>query len=121
VHKLVLHAVQRRGRFGAGGARPGWTPWRSASRKILSAPPSASRQSTLGVAQSVADYLSMMAQRPAPAAPAPALAGGEAAADLPLGLALAQLAGVYILGAERQRARHRRHARGARSASSTKN
>jgi DNA mismatch repair protein MutL len=49
------------------------------------------------VAQSVADYLSMMAQRPAPAAFAPAAEGGEAQSDMPLGQSLAQLAGIYIL------------------------
>jgi DNA mismatch repair protein MutL len=95
VHQLVLHAVSR---ALAASAQVAPGPADAPAERIeemLSAPPSAPRQSTLGVAQSVADYLSMMAQRPAPTAPA--FASGEAPADMPLGLALAQLAGVYIL------------------------
>jgi DNA mismatch repair protein MutL len=97
VHQLVLHAVQRALAASAQVAPGPADAMAERIEAVLSAPPSAPRQSTLGVAQSVADYLSMMAQRPAPAAPAPALAGGDAPADMPLGVALAQLAGVYIL------------------------
>jgi DNA mismatch repair protein MutL len=91
VHQFVLHAVQAAlapatrlaaetaaDDFGAGSA----TAWRPSGE-----------QAHLGVEQSVASYLAVLADR-APA-PAPQAAGG--AADMPLGMALAQLAGIYIL------------------------
>ena len=95
VHQLVLHAVQRALAASAQVAPSQVDAMADRIEGILSAPPSTPRQSTLGVAQNVADYLSMMAQRPAPVVSAPA--GGEAPADMPLGHALAQLAGIYIL------------------------
>jgi DNA mismatch repair protein MutL len=49
-------------------------------------------QTSFGVAQTVADYLALLAERPAPATEAGAEAG-----DAPLGFAVAQLSGVYIL------------------------
>jgi len=98
VHQLVLHAVQRALAASAQVAPGPADTMAERIEAVLSAPPpSVPHQSSLGVAQSVADYLSLMAQRPAPAATAPALAGGAAPADMPLGVALAQLAGIYIL------------------------
>ena len=53
------------------------------------------QQRTLGVEQSIAEYLAVLAERPslAPASSAPAMTAG----DMPLGIAIAQLAGIYVL------------------------
>ena len=91
VHQLVMHAVQRAlapsARIEPGAAEPHL-------QRTADAPPAmfgAAHQPALGVAQSVADYLALMAQRPGPLARVPD------AAEMPLGVALAQLAGIYIL------------------------
>ena len=90
VHQFVLHAVQA-------ALAP--------AAQLATTPPSAeqaapysgamrvpSGQTRLGVEQSVASYLAAIAERPV-SMPAAAVA----ATDLPLGMAIAQLAGIYIL------------------------
>ena len=93
VHQFVFHAVSKalsRSAAGAEAARSaadsrGWAP--PADRPYL-------RQNTMAleVAQNAGFYETLFGSRPAPAA------GGERdSAPMPLGCALAQLAGVYIL------------------------
>jgi DNA mismatch repair protein MutL len=88
VHQLVLHAIQQAlavsTRVAASvpiveteAERPAWT---------------GGTQVRLGVEQSVASYLAAIAARP-PTATAPASVSGE----MPLGVAIAQLAGIYVL------------------------
>ena len=91
VHQLVLHAVQKAladstrvaapqeaSEAEAEAERPAWT---------------SGGQTRLGVEQSVASYLAVIATRP----PAPAGASVASEGDMPLGLAIAQLAGIYVL------------------------
>ncbi|HJW51149.1 MAG TPA: DNA mismatch repair endonuclease MutL [Burkholderiaceae bacterium] len=91
VHQLVLHAVQKalaestrvaapqaESETEAEAERPAWT---------------SGGQTRLGVEQSVASYLAVIATRP----PAPAGAAVASEGDMPLGLAIAQLAGIYVL------------------------
>jgi DNA mismatch repair protein MutL len=94
----VLHAVQRALALSAQVAPGPTDAMAERIEEILSVRPG-QHQPGLGVAQSVADYLAMVAQRPAQplAAPASAPAAADAPADMPLGVALAQLAGIYIL------------------------
>ena len=73
VHQLVLHAVQRALAPSTQVAPSPADAMVERIEEILSAPPpSRQRQAPLGVAQTVADYLAMIAQRPALAVPAPA-------------------------------------------------
>ncbi|HVG04716.1 MAG TPA: DNA mismatch repair protein MutL, partial [Burkholderiaceae bacterium] len=94
VHQFVMHAVQ-------GALAKSATQWQEPSRATV---PSAdayrltpSHQASFGVAQTVANYLTSLAQglaeRPVPSV---SEANGEAA-DVPLGFAVAQLSGIYIL------------------------
>ena len=89
VHQLVLHAVQKAlatstrvavpmAETEAESERPAWT---------------SGGQTRLGVEQSVASYLAVIATRP----PAAAGAADAPVGDMPLGLAIAQLAGIYVL------------------------
>jgi DNA mismatch repair protein MutL len=100
VHQFVLHAVQAalaesaraaRGESAAPltrladlatAARPSPQPWAS--------------QAALGVAQPLAPYLALLAEARVSAPPA-----AEAADTPPLGMAIAQLAGVYVLARNR--------------------
>ncbi len=92
VHQLVLHAVQR-------ALAPSTQPSSALAGERIAhtlAAYGAAReaQPVLGVEQTVADYLSMVAQRPAVATPTFA---GHADDEWPLGVALGQLSGIYIL------------------------
>jgi DNA mismatch repair protein MutL len=90
VHQFVLHAVQA---ALAPAAQLPTTPPTVETAVPYSTPMRVtSGQTRLGVEQSVASYLAAIAERPVsmPAAAA-------AVTDLPLGMAIAQLAGVYIL------------------------
>jgi DNA mismatch repair protein MutL len=95
VHQLVLHAVQRALAPSTQVAPSPADAMVERIEEILSAPPPGQYQPRLGVAQTVSDYLAMVAQRPAPPATPPS--GTTAPAEMPLGVALAQLAGIYIL------------------------
>jgi DNA mismatch repair protein MutL len=98
VHQFVLHAVQA-ALAPAATVTPAAAPaagqlendgaLRSAAGPEWSLP----RQGQLGVEQTVASYLAVLAERPPAAAAVPA----TAAAGQPLGMAIAQLAGIYIL------------------------
>jgi DNA mismatch repair protein MutL len=91
VHQFVLHAVQA---ALAESAQPVAPPATEPAVR-----PSAlwgtTTQQRLGVEQSIAEYLAVLADRPAVA---PASAAATAAdGDMPLGIAIAQLAGIYVL------------------------
>ena len=98
VHQFVLHAVQA-ALAPAATVTPAAAPaagqlendgaLRSAAGPEWSPP----RQGQLGVEQTVASYLAVLAERP----PAAAAVTATAAAGQPLGMAIAQLAGIYIL------------------------
>ena len=101
VHQLVMHSVQRA--LAPSAQVPPGAPDTVVERieEILTVPSRpAPQQPALGVAQSVSDYLALMGQRPAPVPPVAAT--GAAPTDLPLGFALAQLAGIYILAQNAQ-------------------
>ncbi len=91
VHQFVLHAVQA---ALAESAQP-VAPPASEPAARPSALWGATTQQRLGVEQSIAEYLAVLADRPAVA---PASAAATAAdSDMPLGIAIAQLAGIYVL------------------------
>ena len=91
VHQFVLHAVQAALAESAQAVAPPATE--PAVRP--SALWGATTQQRLGVEQSIAEYLAVLADRPAVA---PASAAATAAdGDMPLGIAIAQLAGIYVL------------------------
>ena len=90
VHQFVLHAVQA---ALAQAVQP--NHWEQAAP---AATPESdgyrlTHQTSFGVAQTVANYLALLAERPAPAA----RATDEAPAEVPLGFAVAQLSGIYVL------------------------
>jgi DNA mismatch repair protein MutL len=91
VHQFVLHAVQ------AALAPPVQRVAAATATEPPESYPMPGRmpfeQPRLAVEQSIAGYLAAIAERPLPAGPTPS----AAAADLPLGMAIAQLAGIYIL------------------------
>ena len=92
VHQFVMHAVQ------AALAQPVQTThWQEPSTKPASDSDAyrltPTHQASFGVAQTVANYLALLAERPAPLAPGP----NDEPADVPLGFAVAQLSGIYIL------------------------
>jgi DNA mismatch repair protein MutL len=90
VHQFVLHAVQAAlapsVQLAAAPAAEPAAPYPATVRPPVDQP-------RLGVEQSVASYLAALAERPAAMVP-PAAA---VTTDLPLGVAIAQLAGIYVL------------------------
>ncbi|HTN48458.1 MAG TPA: DNA mismatch repair endonuclease MutL [Burkholderiaceae bacterium] len=88
VHQLVLHALQRA--LAVSTRVTAAVPAVEAEPERPSWP--AGEQTRLGVEQSVASYLAVIATR-SPSTLAPAPVTGE----MPLGLAIAQLAGIYVL------------------------
>lgn len=91
VHQFVLHAVQA-------ALAESVQPVAPQAAEPEARPPAlwgATAQQRLGVEQSIAEYLAVLADRPA-VAPAPA-AAPTADSDMPLGIAIAQLAGIYVL------------------------
>jgi DNA mismatch repair protein MutL len=94
VHQFVLHAVQSA--LAASVRIPPVTE--EAPQPDGGARYAAGAQTRLGVEQSVASYLALLAERPLAPSVGPAASRiAEAQAEMPLGVAIAQLAGIYIL------------------------
>ena len=92
VHQFVLHAVQA---ALAQSVQPlHWQqPASEAAPKLGTYRLTPTHQTSFGVAQTVASYLALLAERPAPLASDT----NDEPADAPLGFAVAQLSGIYIL------------------------
>ena len=90
VHQFVLHAVQAALAQSAQTVQSSTIQPQSADTAYRLTP---SHQTSFGVAQTVANYLALLAERPAPFVNE----ASEEKPDLPLGFAVAQLSGIYIL------------------------
>ena len=95
VHQFVLHAVQSA--LAESVQMPPVTA--AAPRPDSGARYAPGAQTRLGVEQSVASYLALLAERPlAPAVgPAASRTTADSESEMPLGVSIAQLAGIYIL------------------------
>ena len=90
VHQFVIHAVQAALAQSVQPLQP--LPMNS----LVSEPEyrlTPAHQTSFGVAQTVADYLALLAERPVPSASDV----NDESAHVPLGFAVAQLSGIYIL------------------------
>jgi DNA mismatch repair protein MutL len=92
VHQFVLHAVQAA--LAESVRLPAAPPALEARPAVLASWRAPVEQVRLGVEQSIASYLAIIAER-APAATMPA--AGAVSSATPLGIAIAQLAGIYVL------------------------
>ena len=90
VHQFVLHAVQAALAQPAQHVQPSTVNPPGADTAYRLTP---SHQTSFGVAQTVANYLALLAERPAPFVSE----ASDETPDLPLGFAVAQLSGIYIL------------------------
>ncbi len=92
VHQFVMHAVQA-----ALAQSAQTTHWQEPSAATASGADAyrltPTHQTSFGVAQTVANYLALLAERPAPSTPD----ANDEPANVPLGFAVAQLSGIYIL------------------------
>ena len=90
VHQFVLHAVQAALAQSVQAPLPSSVhpPGADTAYRLTS-----SHQTSFGVAQTVANYLALLAERPAPFVND----ASDEKPDLPLGFAVAQLSGIYIL------------------------
>ena len=90
VHQFVLHAVQAALAQSVQAPLPSSVhpPGADTAYRLT-----ASHQTSFGVAQTVANYLALLAERPAPFIND----ASDEKPDLPLGFAVAQLSGIYIL------------------------
>jgi len=90
VHQFVMHAVQAALAQSVQAVLPSSVHPPSADTAYRLTP---SHQTSFGVAQTVANYLALLAERPAPFVND----ASDEKPDLPLGFAVAQLSGIYIL------------------------
>ena len=91
IHQFVMHAVQA---ALAHSVQPAASPRPAPDLAYRTTP---LHQTSFGVAQSVADYLASLAQDVAEGPIALAKNASDEQQDLPLGFAVAQLSGIYIL------------------------
>jgi DNA mismatch repair protein MutL len=109
VHQFVMHAVADALALSAqaGAASPATSNDATPGGSWATAMPSAhtdfrgANQTALGIAQPVADYLAMLAPDSTRAAVAQAVPAATADDEHPLGFALAQVSGIYILAQNR--------------------
>jgi DNA mismatch repair protein MutL len=90
VHQFVMHAVQAALAQSVQPLQPSTIHPQMTDTAYRLTP---THQTSFGVAQTVANYLALLAERPAPSA----TDTHDESADAPLGFAVAQLSGIYIL------------------------
>jgi len=90
VHQFVMHAVQAALAQSVQPLPPSTIQPQMTDTAYRLTP---TQQTSFGVAQTVANYLALLAERPAPSASDT----NDESADVPLGFAVAQLSGIYIL------------------------